>query len=68
MAIPSWLQRLLRRRFDDDDFQDEIRAHLAENYPNASIGNITGDPAGEAAAPSRCESDTHLWPNYVDTE
>jgi predicted permease len=29
MSILSWLKRLTRRRLDDDDFQDEIRAHMA---------------------------------------
>jgi putative ABC transport system permease protein len=29
MSIPAWLKRLMRRRFDDEDFQEEIRAHLA---------------------------------------
>jgi macrolide transport system ATP-binding/permease protein len=29
MSLVAWLKRLLRRRLDDDDFQEEIRAHLA---------------------------------------
>jgi macrolide transport system ATP-binding/permease protein len=29
MSILAWLKRLMRRRLDDDDFQEEIRAHLA---------------------------------------
>ena len=29
MSIMAWLKGLTRRRLDDDDFQDEIRAHLA---------------------------------------
>ena len=29
MAIRAWLQHLKRRRLDDQDFQEEIRAHLA---------------------------------------
>jgi predicted permease len=29
MSIASWLKRWRRRRLDEDDFQDEIRAHLA---------------------------------------
>jgi predicted permease len=29
MAIAAWLQRLLRRRLDDDDFDAEIRSHLS---------------------------------------
>ena len=29
MSIAAWLKRLTRRRLDDDDFQEEIRAHLA---------------------------------------
>src|ERR1041385_3344515 len=29
MSIVTWIKRLLRRRLDDDDFQDEIRSHLA---------------------------------------
>jgi hypothetical protein len=28
MAFPNWLDKLKRRRLDDDDFQAEIRAHL----------------------------------------
>src|SRR5213594_2134066 len=28
MSILAWLKRLMRRRLDDDDFQEEIRAHL----------------------------------------
>jgi len=27
--MPAWLKRLTTRRLDEDDFQDEIRAHLA---------------------------------------
>src|SRR5206468_5445109 len=27
--IASWIERLKRRRLDEDDFQEEIRAHLA---------------------------------------
>jgi predicted permease len=29
MSMRSWLRRIGRRRLDEDDFQDEIRAHLA---------------------------------------
>jgi hypothetical protein len=29
MSIAGWLKRLKRRRLDDEDFKDEIRAHLA---------------------------------------
>jgi predicted permease len=29
MSIASWLKRITRRRLDDDDFAEEIRAHLA---------------------------------------
>ena len=29
MSIVAWLKRLTRRRLDDDDFEEEIRAHLA---------------------------------------
>ena len=29
MSILAWLKGLKRRRLDDEDFQDEIRAHLA---------------------------------------
>jgi macrolide transport system ATP-binding/permease protein len=29
MSMRSWLERLRRRRLDEEDFQDEIRAHLA---------------------------------------
>jgi putative ABC transport system permease protein len=29
MSIVSWLKRLKRRRLDDEDFQEEIRSHLA---------------------------------------
>src|SRR3954469_9663623 len=29
MSIVTWLKRLTRRGLDDEDFQDEIRAHLA---------------------------------------
>ena len=29
MSIVAWLKRLTRRRLDDDDFEAEIRAHLA---------------------------------------
>jgi hypothetical protein len=29
MSIVAWLRRLTRRRLDDDDFKEEIRAHLA---------------------------------------
>src|SRR6476619_6524364 len=29
MSILAWLKGLMRRRLDDEDFQDEIRAHLS---------------------------------------
>jgi predicted permease len=29
MSLTDWLKRVMRRRLDDDDLQDEIRAHLA---------------------------------------
>ena len=29
MSIATWLNRLKRRRLDDEDFDEEIRAHLA---------------------------------------
>ena len=29
MSIVAWLKRLTRRRLDDEDFKQEIRAHLA---------------------------------------
>ena len=29
MAILAWLKRLTRRRLDEQDFDEEIRAHLA---------------------------------------
>ena len=29
MSIVSWLKRWRRRKLDEADFQDEIRAHLA---------------------------------------
>ena len=29
MSFRAWLERLKRRRLDEDDFQEEIRAHLA---------------------------------------
>jgi putative ABC transport system permease protein len=29
MAIVEWLRRLMRRRLDDEDLREEIRAHLA---------------------------------------
>ena len=29
MSIVAWLKKLTRRRLDDDDFEEEIRAHLA---------------------------------------
>src|SRR5437879_1814661 len=29
MSIIAWLKRLKRRRLDDEDFEDEIRSHLA---------------------------------------
>ena len=29
MSISSWLRRMRRPRLDDDDFEEEIRAHLA---------------------------------------
>src|SRR5258707_15096960 len=28
MSIPAWIVRLRRRRLDDEDFEQEIRAHL----------------------------------------
>src|SRR5262245_16599248 len=29
MGLKAWLERLRRRRLDEDDFQEEVRAHLA---------------------------------------
>ena len=29
MSILAWLKRLKQRRLDDEDFEEEIRAHLA---------------------------------------
>jgi hypothetical protein len=44
------LSELVATRLGAKNFAREIRAHLAEHYPNATLGSITGDPAGEAAA------------------
>ncbi len=44
------LSELVATRLGAKNFAREIRAHLAEYYPNATLGSITGDPAGEAAA------------------
>ena len=44
------LSELVATRLGAKNFAREIRAHLAEQYPNATIGTITGDPAGEASA------------------
>ena len=42
MSIVAWLKRLTRRRLDDEDFKQEIRAHLAiahrSGWPMAPIG------------------------------
>ena len=44
------LSEIVATRLGAKNFAREIKAHLAEYYPNAQIGNITGDPAGEAGA------------------
>ena len=30
MSILIWLKRLKQRRLDDEDFEEEVRAHLLE--------------------------------------
>ena len=44
------LSELVATRLGAKNFAREIRIHLGARYPNATIGTITGDPAGEAAA------------------
>ena len=45
MRILAWLKRLTTRRLDEDDFQDEIRAHLAI----AADEHVAGGADREAA-------------------
>lgn len=42
------LSELVATRLGAKHFAREIRAHLAEYYPNAKLGSVTGDPAGMA--------------------
>jgi hypothetical protein len=52
MGQVRWLSELTATRLGAKNFAKEIKAHLANNYHGAIIGNITGDPAGAAAAQS----------------
>lgn len=44
------LSELVATRLGAKNFAREIKAHLAEYYPNAAIGSMTGDPAGSAGS------------------
>lgn len=54
MGQIRWLSELVATRLGAKNFAREIRAHLAEHYPEAYsqqdklLGTITGDPAGQA--------------------
>lgn len=47
-----WLSELTATRLGAKNFAKEMKIHIANNYPGAIFGTITGDPAGEAAAQS----------------
>jgi predicted permease len=51
MSIVAWLKRLGRRRFDldEDDFQEEIRAHLAIAADEKTAGGADRQAARDAA-------------------
>lgn len=50
MGQVRWLSELVATRLGAKQFAREIKMHLANHYPGAIIGNITGDPAGNAAS------------------
>jgi predicted permease len=49
MSIRGWLKKLKRRRLDDDDFQEEIRAHLAIAAAEKMTEGVDRDTARYAA-------------------
>jgi macrolide transport system ATP-binding/permease protein len=49
MSIVAWLERLKRRRLDDEDFQEEIRAHLAIATDEKMAGGTDRQTAHYAA-------------------
>jgi len=50
------LSEVVATRLGAKAFAQQIKAHLAEKYPNPIIGTITGDPAGAAAMPDDVEN------------
>ena len=53
MSILTWLKRLTRRRLDDQDFDAEIRAHLAmATEDRAAALSLTRHASGETRAAS----------------
>ena len=44
------LSELVATRLGAKNLAREIKLHLADKYPDAQIGTITGDPAGEAGS------------------
>lgn len=46
------LSELVATRLGAKNFAREIKAHLADRYPGATMGTITGDPAGEQGNPN----------------
>lgn len=49
MPVVAWLKRLARRRLDEQDFQDEIRAHLAI-AADERVDDGTDRPSAERAS------------------
>lgn len=45
-----WLTELTATRLGAKNFAKEIKVHLADKYPAAILGSLTGDPAGTAGA------------------
>lgn len=50
------LSEIVATRLGAKAFAQQIKTHIAERYPGATLGTITGDPAGAAAMPDDIES------------
>jgi predicted permease len=74
MSIVAWLKRLVGRRLDDEDLQDEIRAHLAIAADERVAGGADRQTARHASLKDfgnvtlTREAAHRVWtPSWVDT-
>lgn len=71
MGQMRWLSELVATRLGAKSFAKEVRAHMAENYPEAYanpdklLGSVTGDPAGQAGMADDAEKTVFT---VMDTE